>query len=257
VPFGVYDVRANLDVPPTVQRIVGMNSVIRWLPSGANPAVDDPAKGLFRTHNTAAPLLIEKLFFSCPAGHHVAIEHSGSAPLVLRDIVGMGTIFQRDPDGGALYLSNISGGFLLRVAGRAPVWGRQVDTEGGGARGGTGSVRIANDGAPMWLLGLKSEGDNTLVSSSGGAVTDIVGTLFASLRGSSLPLFDSVDSRLDATGVEVAWKPGASYRIILRETHNNQETTVNADTFPKRPQTQGVILPRVITQNGMWEYGVC
>jgi hypothetical protein len=249
VPFGVYDISANLDVPRTVQRIVGMNSTIRWLPSGAKSVLDDPGKGLFRTHNAAATLLIEKIFFSCPAGRHVAIEHSGSAPLVLRDIVGMGTVFQRDSEGGPLYLSNISGGFLLRVAGRAPVWGRQVDTEGGGARGGTGSVRIANDGAPMWLLGLKSEGDNTLVASSGGAVTDVVGTLFASLRGASQPLFVSVDSHFDAAGVEIAWKPGASYHTILLETRDNHAVTVTADTFPPRPQTQGVFLPRVITQN--------
>ena len=249
LPFGVYDIRANLDIPASVQRIVGMNSTLRWLPSGADRTVDDPAKGLLRSHNTAAPLLIEKLFIVCPAGRHVAIEDSGSAPLVLRDIVGMGTVFQRNPEGGALYLSNISGGFLVHIAGKAPVWGRQVDTEGGGARGGTGSVRIVNDGAPMWVLGLKSEGDNTLIASSNGAVTDILGTLFASLRGSSLPLFDSVDSRVSATGVEVAWKPGASYHTILTETSNGRQNTVTADTLPPRPQTQGVLVPRVITQN--------
>jgi hypothetical protein len=249
VPFGVYEIHGNLDIPPSVQRIVGMNSTIRWVPSGENPAIDDPKRGLFRTHNTAVPLLIEKLFFSCPAGRHVAIEHASAGPLVLRDIVGMGTIFERDADGGALHLSDISGGFLLHVAGRSPVWGRQVDTEGGGARGGTGSVRIANDGAPMWLLGLKSEGDNTLVASSGGAVTDILGALFMSLRAATQPLFQSIDSRLDASGVEVAWKPGASYHTILLESLNGREITVTADAFPPRPQTQGVLVPRVITQN--------
>lgn len=249
LPFGVYEIRGNIDIPPTVQRIVGMNSMIHWVPSGADRAADDPAKGLLRTHNTAGPLLIEQLYFSCPAGRHVAIEDEGSAPLVLRDIVGMGTLFQRNPEGGPLFLSDISGGFLMHVAGRSPVWGRQIDTEGGGARGGTGSVRITNDGAPMWLLGLKSEGDNTLVASTGGAVTDVVGVLFASLRAASQPLFTTVDSRLVAAGVEVAWKPGASYHTILVDTQNGRETTVNADTFPPRPQTQGILVPRVITQN--------
>jgi hypothetical protein len=96
---------------------------------------------------------------------------------------------------------------------------------------------------------LKSEGDNTLVANSGGAVTDIVGVLFASLRGASQSLFVSVDSRFDAAGVEVAWKPGASYHAILLETRDSREVTVTADVFPPRPQTQGVFLPRVITQN--------
>jgi hypothetical protein len=169
--------------------------------------------------------------------------------LVLRDIVGMGTPFQRNPEGGPLFLSDISGGFLVHVAGRSPVWGRQVDTEGGGARGGSGSVRITNDGAPMWLLGLKTEGDNTVVASTGGAVTDVVGVLFASLRGASQPLFTTVDSRLVAAGVEVAWKPGASYHTILVDTQSGRETTVTADSFPPRPQTQGILVPRVITQN--------
>ena len=88
-----------------------------------------------------------------------------------------------------------------------------------------------------------------MVASSGGAVTDILGTLFASLRGASQPLFQSIDSRLDATGVEVAWKPGASYHTILLQTLNGREISVPADTFPPRPQTQGVHLPRVITQD--------
>jgi hypothetical protein len=249
LPFGIYEIHGNIDVSPAVQRIVGMNSTIHWVPGDSDRSINDPNKGLLRTHNVSTPLLIEKLFFSCPAGHCVAVEHSGSAPLVLRDIVGMGTVFQRNPEAGSLFLSNISGGFSVHVAGHAPVWGRQVDSEGGGARGGTASVRITNDGAPMWLLGLKSEGDNTLVASSGGALTDIVGTLFASLRGASHPLFVSVNSSLVAAGVEIAWKPGASYHTLLLETFKGRDFSVNADMLPPRPQTQGVFLPRIITQN--------
>ena len=135
------------------------------------------------------------------------------------------------------------------MAGRAPVWGRQVDTEGGGARGGAvGNARIVNDGAPMWLLGLKSEGDNTLIASSGGAVTDVLGVLFASLRGATLPLFTSVDSRLQATGAEVAFKPDANYKAILVETSIKGARTLSADVLPRRAKTTGVLIPRITTQ---------
>jgi hypothetical protein len=248
LPFGVYEVRGNIEIPAGVRRIVGMNSTVRWVPTGADRAIDDPAKGLFRTHNGAAPLQLERLVFSCPSGHHTAVEHVGSAALVLRDVVGMGVIFQRDAEGGPLYIENVSGGFLLRIAGTAPVWGRQVDTEGGGARGGTGSVRITNDGAPLWLLGLKSEGDNTLVASSGGATTDILGMLFMALRQATVPLLTSVDSRVDATGVEVAFKPESRYAVILRETASGTERLVRSDGLPGRPKTEGILVPYVGTE---------
>ena len=248
-PFGVYELHANIDVPPdSAPGRRHESRTIRWVPSGTDRGIDDPAKGLFRSHNASDGLLIEKLFFLSPRGHHAAVEHVGAGPLVLRDIVGMGVVFQRDAEAGPLYLTNVSGGFSVRVAGRAPVWGRQVDTEGGGARGGSVSVRIANDGSPMWLLGLKSEGDNTLVASSGGAVTDVVGVLFESLRGSTLPLFSTTDSRLQATGVEVAFKPDAVYTTILQETIGGAERTLMAESLPRRPKTTGVLVPRAITQ---------
>lgn len=247
LPFGIYTVRANLEVPPAVRRIVGMNSTIVWTSAGSDRGADDPTHGLLRTGAGADPLLIEQLVFLCPQGHHVAVEEDGNRTVVLRDIVGMGAEFHRDAQGGPLYLNNISGGFLVRVTGHAPVWGRQVDSEGGGARGGTGSVRIADDGAPMWLLGLKSEGDNTLVSVSHGAVADIVGALFSSLRGASRSLFESSDAHLDATGVEVAWKPTATYQTILSDTRGSEVNSISANRFPPRPQTAGIMVPRVMS----------
>ena len=247
LPFGVYVLTANLDIPPTVQRIVGMNSTIVWRP-GADPGADAAPPGLLRTHNSG-PLLIEKLVFSFPAAHHIAVQVSGTGPVMLRDIVGLGALFTRDAGGGPLWLNDISGGFLLQVSGRAPVWGMQVDSEGGGARGGLPSIRITNNGAAMWLLGLKSEGNNTLVSSTDGAVTDILGVLCSPLTGATLPLFQASNARLNATGLELAWSPAATYRGILLQSQGAADSTVGADRFPPRPQTQGIFLPRVSTDD--------
>ena len=247
LPFGVYVLTADLDVPSSVQHIVGMNSTIVWRPTG-NHAADAAPSGLLRTHNTG-PLLIEKLVFSFPAGHHVAVEVSGTGPVVLRDIVGLGALFTRDATGGPLWLNDISGGFLLQIAGRSPVWGIQVDTEGGGARGGLPSVRITNNGAAMWLLGLKSEGNNTLVAASGGAVTDILGVLCSPLGSATMPLFQASNAQLSATGLELAWTPAATYRDILQQIQGASDSTLDANQFPPRPQTQGIFLPRVITSD--------
>jgi Pectate lyase superfamily protein len=246
-PFGIYSVKGNLDVPATVQRIVGMNSTVIWTPSGADRSLDDPTQGLLRTHNARDPLLIEKFVFQFPRGIRVAVEHSGAAPLVIRDIVAMGAIIERDAEGGPLYASNISGGFLLKISGNAPVYGRQVDTEGGGARGGTAKVRITNEGAPMWILGLKSEGNNTLIASSGGAVTDILGTLVAPLTSASVPLFSTVDARLHATGVEIAFKPEATYQWLLQGSIKGADVSLAADRMPPRPPTQGIFFPRIVS----------
>jgi hypothetical protein len=246
-PFGVYALKGNLDVPPTLQHIVGMNSTLLWTPSGADRSLEDPMHGLLRIHNSRDSTLIEKCFFEFPKGIRVAIEDSAAAPLVIRDIVAMGAIIERDAEGGPLYASNINGGFLLQISGSAPVYGRQVDTEGGGARGGSAKVRITNEGAPMWILGLKSEGNNTLVASSGGAVTDILGTLVAPLTGASVPLFSTVDARLHATGVEIAFKPEATYQWLLQRSVKGAAASVAADRMPPRPPTQGIFFPRIVS----------
>jgi hypothetical protein len=242
MPFGIYPVHGNLEIPPSVWHIVGMNSVLVC----TDRAENDADKGLLRAHPAGVALLIEKLVIQC-GGARVAIEHAGVGALVIRDVVAMGATLSRDANGGPLYLNNVSGGFLVRVSGRAPVFGRQVDTEGGGSRGGVVKVRITNDGAPMWLLGLKSEGDNTLVAGSNGAVTDILGALVYPLTRASAPLFSSIDSRLQATGVEIAFKPEAVYRTVLQGANGGLDISQSADGLPARPPTQGVFLPRIIT----------
>lgn len=241
LPFGVYPVHGNIEIPASVRRIVGMNSILMCADRG-----DDPARGLLRAHPGVPALLIEKLVIQC-GGARVAIEHADGGALVIRDLVAMGATLSRDADAGPLYLNDVSGGFLVRVSGRSPVFGRQVDTEGGGARGGVVKVRISNDGAPMWLLGLKGEGDNTLVAGSHGAITDILGTLVCPLTAASGPLFSSVDSRLQATGVEIAFKPEAVYRTVLQGTSGGRDISQSADGLPPRPPTQGVFFPRLIT----------
>lgn len=242
LPFGIYPVHGSIEIPASVRRIVGMNSILLC----ADRAGNDPAKGLLRAHPSGAGLLIEKLVIQC-RGAPVAIEHADGGALVIRDVVAMGATLSRDADGGPLYLNDVSGGFLVRVSGRAPVFGRQVDTEGGGARGGVVKVRISNDGAPMWLLGLKSEGDNTLIASSHGAITDILGALVCPLTAATAPLFSSADSRLQATGVEIAFKPEAVYRTVLQGANGSLDISQSADGLPPRPPTQGVFFPRIIT----------
>jgi hypothetical protein len=249
LPFGVYVINGNIKVPATVHHIVGMNSIITPAPVTRSANFSKTA-GIFQTQNTKLPLLIEKIVFNSTTGLQLAVEDMGTTPLMLRDIVGMGVSFQRDSAAGDLYVEDVSGGFLMTLNGAAPVWGAQVDSEGGLYRGGsTAGVRIANNGAPLYILGAKSEGDNILVANTNGAITDILGAFQSPDGTGTVAMYTNTNSKLQVTGVEYSYLTTNNYSTVLVDTEGAVQKTTLATSMPARPGTTGFFIPQILGGN--------
>ncbi len=228
-PHGTYLISDNIIVPPSVRHIIGMTSTIHAVarrPSGFRRDF-----GMFRTNNMKNILIIEKLAFDNSwLGDQVAVEAAGSAPLYLRDVVGAGvTTLLRPAGGGKAFMDNTCCG-TVSVAGSQGVWARQLNTEGPG-------VRIANIGAPLWILGIKTEQDCTVLDNKAGAHSEILGGLLyitGAAADPSIPAFRNTDSHILLSYGEESFNTHATYAIHLLDTEKGVVKTINSNYLPKR-----------------------
>jgi hypothetical protein len=229
LPHGTYGISDGIEIPATVQRIVGMNSTIRVLPK-RQPAFQRTA-GMIRIASAGPPLIIERLAFdNTNQGDQLAIDQTGGRDLVLRDIVTAGTsLLDRKASGGAVFLEDVCCG-KISVAGPQPLAARQFDTEGSG-------VRITNRGAPLSILGLKTEGVSVILDNEAGGHADIFGGLIYVVRDGAdqtIAAFHNTDSWLSASFVEESLRAASRYQVYVGQAGDTQRSSVPATSFPQR-----------------------
>ncbi len=224
LPYGRYTIDDGIAIPPTVRRIVGMNASITVRPERQPGFARDA--GMFRIDRPGPPLRIERLAFDMTdLGDQLAVQVSAQRDVTLRDIVTAGTsLLDRTTDGGRVFIEDVCCG-SLRIAGPGPVYARQLDTEGGG-------TRIVNDGSPLAILGLKTEGDCTVLDNRNGAHSVIYGGLLYVVRDADarVPAFVNADASLLASFIEESFRPASRYSVYLRDAGHD----VSAASFPAR-----------------------
>jgi hypothetical protein len=229
LPHGTYAISDTIEVPATVQRIVGMNSTIRtFMPRRYEFAATKP----FVQIGTAGPhLSIEHIAFDhTDMGPKVAVELSGAREVTIRDAVGAGvTLLDRKTSGGRAFVENTCCG-KFQIAGPQPVIAKQLNTEGGG-------TRITNLGSPFSILGLKTEGITTVIDNRQGARTDVFGGLIYMVReasGTEPPAFINTDSWLSAAFAEESLRPTSRYNVYVSHGPEAPDRAVSVEGFPKR-----------------------
>jgi Pectate lyase superfamily protein len=237
LPHGTYAISDTIELPPTVRRIIGMNSTIKIAPA-RRPGFARTS-GMFRIAAPGQPVTIEKLAFdNTNLGQQLAIEVAGPRDVIIRDVVTAGvTLLDRKAEGGRVFLEDVCCG-PIQIAGPRPVFARQLDTEGGG-------VRIQNLGSSLWVLGIKTEGVCTIVKNWQGARTDIFGGLVYMVRdggSDAVPAFRNLGSRISLSFVEESLRAGSRYSVYLAD--GNDSPAVRPSRFPERGF--GRFVPRLI-----------
>jgi hypothetical protein len=149
------------------------------------------AKAVFRVEgSTADPLILERLntLGGRKGAGAVWVEHASPRDVALVDCyLGSGIKYRPDAASGKcgdLYLENVyslDGQWLF--AGGQRVWARQFNPEAtkttrdGEPTADLKTPRLHNAGAFVWVLGLKTEGPGTLLETSGGGQTEVLGGL--------------------------------------------------------------------------------
>jgi hypothetical protein len=225
LPQGTYEVSGPIDIPPTLRRIVGMNATLKVAPH--RPPDFARSSGVLRVRTQGQPLVIERLAFeNYNMGPQVAIELAAPRDTVIRDVIAAGaTLVDRKSSGGRLFLEDTCCGTMV-LAGAQPVYARQLDTEGGG-------VRIQSTATPLWILGLKTEGNCTVLDARDGAVTDIFGGLLymVAQTDTPVPAFRIANSVLSATYAEASLRPRSHYDVYVQDAAGSE---VDVAAFPTR-----------------------
>ena len=224
LPYGRYTISDAIDIPPTVRRIVGMNASLTVRPE-RNPDFARTS-GMLRIDRSGPPLTIERLAFDMTdLGDQLAVEVTAARDVTLRDIVTAGTsLLDRGAKGGRVFIEDVCCG-ALRIAGPNPVIARQLDTEGG-------DTRILNDGSPLTILGLKTEGDGIVLDNRDGARSLILGGLLYVVRDADarVPAFRNTDASLFAAFLEESFRAASRYTVYLQDPRTGQQTAAAA--FP-------------------------
>jgi hypothetical protein len=226
LPYGRYMIRDSIVIPPTLHRIVGMNASITVTPERKPEFSRDT--GMLQIDEPGPPLVIERLAFDMTdLGDQLAVGMTAHRDVTLRDIVTAGTsLLDRGAGGGRVFIEDTCCG-SMHIAGPAPVFARQLDTEGG-------DTRILNEGSPLVILGLKTEGDCTVLDNRNGARSSILGGLLYIVHDADpkVPAFRNTGATLQASFVEEAFNSTNRYTVYLQDHDKRRE--VPAATFSTR-----------------------
>ena len=201
-PFGPYLAynEARVNVPDTVDRIVGFSSVVNVSPAGTNGG----GIRFVVNSNSTQPLIIEQF------GYGVKVEHHGTRPVVIKD--GLYS-YSSYPGAGNLFLEDVEINQIALQAGQS-VWARQFDNEYTG-------TKITNSGN-LWVLGLKTESPGIVINTTAGGQTEVLGNLIypAHLMPTDATAFVSTGARTSYIYSESVYSPSYGYAVQVRQTTN-------------------------------------
>jgi hypothetical protein len=160
----------------------------------------------------------------------VSVENQSARTVILSSVM-----FRTAPGGGYvdsgtgdLFLEDVHGGNWNFNGGR--VYARQLNAEK------VDGEKVTNNGAALWIFGLKTEFAGTMIATTGGGSTELHGALLYNTRaGNTAPMFSTVDSSLSVNGVAERNKSGDPLDIWVRQTRVGQ----TSDLLPADVKDRG------------------
>jgi Pectate lyase superfamily protein/F5/8 type C domain len=169
---------------------------------GMNARVIAIVGARIRVVDADAPATVAEQFLVNSPADAPLFENASSRAFALVDstsgLIGSGT--------GDVFLENVVGRFDF---GAHRTFARQLNSEPEGDK-------IFNRGGKLWVLGLKTERAGTLVATSFGGATEILGGLCYTTTIGSAPMFTVTDGSLGVSLAEVSYA-GAPYQTLVTE----------------------------------------
>jgi hypothetical protein len=235
----IYKITDTITVPGSVRRIVGLNS--RIYPVGPKFADRNAPRVAIRFSGTTDDLVVERLNFGVwnfDAPGAIYIENASSKALALVDGAiegGMHHSYQNTAQSGPLFIEdeNLDGENAgIRAAtgwqfNHEDVWARQFNDE-------IFNQRVLNDGGNLWILGVKTERGGTIIGTTDGGKTELLGGLLYPLAPAGAPAFVSKDSSLSLTYATSAYQVTANdYDVDIDITDGTQKDSITRADLDK------------------------
>lgn len=229
LPHGSYSIGSTIVIRGRVQKIVGLMAELSWYKDKKNGP-------LIRFADGSSPFVIlEHLRM------HGDIEHDSRRDLVLSHL-DIGDYWNTSEASGKLFIEDIIGGsFTFRKPHR--VWARQLNTE-------REAVHVHNDGTTFWVLGLKTEGYGTIVKTTSGGASEVLGCMSypSSHKKPDVPgpAFLVDNARFSGSWVEHTYNKDRLHRVFVMERQGEKRSahtsTLGPDDFPGRGNGRIVLL---------------
>ncbi|WP_009632914.1 glycosyl hydrolase family 28-related protein [Synechocystis sp. PCC 7509] len=217
-PTGVYNISSTLRIRNNVRKLMGMES---FLKPRVNQIMPSPAIR-FEPGNYDG-VTVERLNVKG------VWEHSSPQTLVLRDCA-YGS-YQGSVGAGSLFGENVMIGKWQFSPGQK-VWLRQLNTEF------TNATRLINNGAKLWILGIKTEDPYTVIETKGGGQTEVLGGLLYPGHGNVVPTTDVAlvnnESQVSFVYATAADATNQDYTIHVQTTKNGVTKTLRKSAVPSR-----------------------
>ncbi|MDJ0702082.1 MAG: glycosyl hydrolase family 28-related protein [Leptolyngbyaceae cyanobacterium MO_188.B28] len=218
-PKDDYTVSRTIELKGNVRRIIGIGGAkIKTQGSMRNSN-----QAIFRIMDGAFPVVtIEGL--ESDQGSAFGFEHASKRTLVLRHL-GIGGY--RNPAGdNKLFIEDVTGWRWCFK--NQQVWARQLNTE---ASSESGRHNIDNDGADVWILGLKTERDVPVITTRNGGRTELLGGF---LYGNRPIPNNTVGFLNQESSQSLVWAGfNSAYKPYVREIQNGVTKDLDLDAlFP-------------------------
>ncbi len=139
---------------------------------------------------------------------------------------------------GDLYLVNFVAGTMRFNNPDEHIWGRQLNPESGDF------VNIENNGATLWIMGLKTERGQTKIYTRDGGKTELLGSHNYSTSSTKVnPWFVVEDGSLSVAGARETNYNGNTYKEYITEIRDGESRTLDHDDFPASGAGGGSVIP--------------
>jgi hypothetical protein len=218
LPKGVYHIGSTIVIRGNVRRIIGLKAYL--IPIAPLTGENLP---LFKYVEGSAPaVVIEGINTDFSSGPYFFMQDSAKRTLILRRLAinfGAADAYRGD-GGGTVFIEDVVGRHFYFH--HQHLWARQFNPEGDG-------MHVLNEGGTAWILGLKTEGGGTLVSTTSGGATELLGGFsYAVGAVDNTPMFVVDNSKVSLSFSEVCFT-GKPFTTIVSETQNGEPKTLTAD----------------------------
>jgi len=246
-PVGKYLISRTIVIRGNVGMIQGFDSWIQ--PSGA--AFQNPANPtvLFQTSSGVGDLTISHLRIGNWQNSYpglIFLQQTSHRPLALLNSALSGTSiisgYENTVSGdGCTFLEDFSTSAPIQVSYPGSVFARQLNPE-------VNSTKIQNDGAKLWILGLKTEQPGTTIETKRGGSTELLGGLIypvlnVPINQSAFVVRDSTVSLIYAVSSYTAptFTSYPDFQSQVLEVRNGSTRLLPTKAVP--PRGYGVIVP--------------
>ena len=236
-PAGAYLLNDSVHIRGNVKRIVAYGALLSPV-NGSCPAATGHPAFIF-DGATANTVIVEDLTFignwqvavPGPEFSFPMLYHTGPQTVVLRNI--MSTHYRNAAGSGPVFLENVCCGPFEFNSTNA--WARQLDPELGG-------THVTNNGSNLWILGLKTEGLGTIINTTGGGKTELLGA-YISLQQLSSPTATPgfINNESNHSLVYVT-DTDHNFTNSIQETRNGVTKVIGPSSLPARYKGSNVPL---------------